>query len=231
VLLSELPSPIAQFLDALAAGDWAAAAAECEPDAGLVMGPDPTGARISSWAAGLVSDGPLLQRPLIVTERADAIVVVTLIPQAFGPRILDVPCEYEWSFLLRGERIRLLTVSPRRPARLPRAVADFLLALNLFDLSALMATFAPDARLVVSGREYCGHHAIRGWADLRVIGRRVTACVQQVQALPPHRTRARCLCDGDLERHGGRDPVVTEFVFRLRDGRIEELVVQPLAWA
>jgi hypothetical protein len=232
VLLSELPLPVAQFLDALAAGDWDAAAGQCEPGARLLMDRDPASTHISSWAAGLVSDGPLLQRSLVVTQRAEAVVVVTLIPQAFGPLLLDAPQEFEWCFSLEAGRIRRLTVQPRSPPKLPGAVANFLLALNLLDLSALMTTFVPDARLVVCGREYCGHHAIRGWADLRVIGRRLTACVQEVQALPPHRTRARCLCDGDFDRHGGADAVIAEFEFRLRGACIDELVVEPLdgAW-
>jgi hypothetical protein len=226
--LSELPSPVAKFLDALPGGDWAYAAAQCEPNARVRLGPDPGATRISSWVAGLLSDGSLLLRPLCARERAGAIVVVTVIPQCFGAIILEVPREYEWSFRLRAERIRRLAVSPRRAPRLRGVVADFINAMNLLDLNALLATFAPEARLVSRGREYRGHEAIRGWGDLRLIGRRLTACVQQVRHRPPSRTRLRCICDGDFDREGLADPVVSDFHFRLQDGHITELVIQPL---
>jgi hypothetical protein len=226
--LSELPCPVAKFLDALPAGDWANAAAQCEPNARVRLGPDPGTARISSWVAGLLSDGSLLLRPLCARERAGAIVVVTLIPQSFGAIILEVPREYEWTFRLRTEHIGRLTVSPRRAPRLHGVVADFIQAMNLLDLDALLATFAPEARLVSRGHEHRGHDAIRGWGDLRVIGRRLTACVQQVRHRPPFRTRLRCICDGDFSREGLLDPVVSDFHFRLQDGHIAELVIQPL---
>jgi hypothetical protein len=226
--LSELPSPVAKFLDALPAGDWASAAAQCEPNARVRLSPDPGKARISSWVAGLVSDGSLLLRPLCARERAGAVVVVTLIPQYFGTIILDAPREYEWSFGLRAEHIRHLTVSPRRTPRFDGVVADFICAMNLLDLGALLATFAPEARLVSRGHEYQGHEAIQGWADLRVIGRRLTACVQQVRHRPPFRTRLRCICDGDFDRRGLADPVVTDFYFQLQDAHITELVIEPL---
>jgi hypothetical protein len=226
--LSELPSPVAKFLDALPAGDWANAAAQCESNARVRLSPDPGTVRISSWVAGLVSDGSLLLRPLCARERAGAIVVVTLIPQCFGTTILDAPREYEWSFRLRAEHIRRLTVAPRRAPKLHGVVADFIHAMNLLDLSALLATFAPEARLVSRGHEYQGHEAIRGWADLRVIGRRLTACVQQVRNRPPCRTRLRCVCDGDFDRQGLPDPVVSDLHFRLEDAHIAELVIQPL---
>jgi hypothetical protein len=226
VSLSELPPPVAVFLDALATGDWATASAQCEPTARVVLGPDSVSNRISSWAAGLVSDGPLLQRPLFASDRAGSVVVVTLIPQCFGALILDVPQEYEWCFLLYSERIRLLTVSPRSRPRLPAVVADLVHAVNLLDLRALMSAFAPEARVVSRGREYRGRPEIRGWADLQVIGRRLTICVQQVSALPPSAASLRCICDGDFPRQGLIDPVVVDFDFRLRDARIAQLVVR-----
>jgi hypothetical protein len=226
--LSELPCPVAKFLDALPAGDWANAAAQCEANARVRLSPDPGSARISSWVAELVSDGSLLLRPLCARERAGSIVVATLIPQFFGAIILEAPREYEWSFRLRAELIHRLTVSPRRTPRLQGVVADFIHAMNLLDLSALLATFAPEARLVSRGREYRGHDAIRSWADLRVIGRRLTASVQQARSRPPFRTRLRCVCDGDFDREGLADPVVTDFHFQLDDAHITELVVQPL---
>ncbi len=226
--LSELPSPVSQFLDALADGDWTKAAAQCEPHARVRLSPNSGSARISSWVTGLLSDGPLLLRSLCASDRAGAIVVVALIPQCFGTIILEVPQEYEWSFRLHAQYIRRLTVSPRRTPRLPGAVADFIHAMNLLDLSALLATLAPEARLVSRGREYRGHDAIRSWADLRVIGRRLSACVQQVRSRPPLRTCLRCVCDGDFDRRGLADPVVTDFDFRLRDARIVELVIQPV---
>jgi hypothetical protein len=229
VSLSELPAPVAQFLEGLAAGDWTKAAAQCEPAARVLLGPDPGGPRISSWAAGLVSDGPLLQRPLFASDHGGAVTVVTLISHCFGALLLDGPREYEWSFRLCADRIRLLTVSPRPAPPLPRVVTDLITAANLLDLCAVMAPFTPEARVVCSGREYRGQHAIRTWADLRVIGARLTVCVLQVRNRPPLRSHLRCVYDGDFDRRSGEDPFLADVDVRLQGARIAELLITPAA--
>lgn len=227
--LSELPTPVAQFLDALAAGDWAKAAAQCEPGGRVILRPGRGSSRISSWTAGLVSDGPLLQRPLFVSGQADAVVVVTLIPQCFGALIFEAPQEYEWSFLLSADLIHSLKISPRPIPELLGAVGEFIRAVNLLDLGALMATFIPAAHVVFFEHEYSGPDEIRSWADLRVIGTRLTICVQRVRNQRPRGAHLRCICDGDFDRQGLVDPVVADFDFQLQDARIAELIIQSVS--
>ena len=48
---------------------------------------------------------------------------------------------------------------------LPPVVADYLAAVNAFNLDGMVATFAPDAYVNDARREISGIDAIRRWAE------------------------------------------------------------------
>src|SRR5271155_2977036 len=77
--------------------------------------------------------------------------------------------------LLRGaqpgpprERSNTMTTS------LPPIVAEYLAAVNAFDVDAIVATFAPDAYVNDARREIRGVDAIRRWVEKEMVGDPVT---------------------------------------------------------
>ena len=56
------------------------------------------------------------------------------------------------------------------PTTLPPVVAEYLAAVNAFDVEAIVATFAPDAYVNDARREVRGIGAIRRLNDDRLIG-------------------------------------------------------------
>ena len=59
-------------------------------------------------------------------------------------------------------------------ASLPPVVADYLAAVNAFNLDGMVAAFVPDAYVNDARREIGGIDAIRRWAEKEMVGDRVT---------------------------------------------------------
>src|SRR5208282_3536118 len=57
---------------------------------------------------------------------------------------------------------------------LPPVVADYLAAVNAFDIDGMVATFASDAYVNDARREINGVDAIRRWAEKEMVGDHVT---------------------------------------------------------
>jgi len=63
---------------------------------------------------------------------------------------------------------------------LPAAVRAAIDAANANDTDAFLACFPPDGVVDDWGREFVGHHEIRGWSDHEFIGVKVDLTVVQV---------------------------------------------------
>ena len=63
---------------------------------------------------------------------------------------------------------------------LPAAVRAAIDAANANDTDAFLACFPPDGVVDDWGREFVGHHEIRGWSDHEFIGVKVNLHVVQV---------------------------------------------------
>ena len=63
---------------------------------------------------------------------------------------------------------------------LPAAVRAAIDAANANDTDAFLACFPPDGVVDDWGREFVGHHEIRGWSDHEFIGVKVNLNVVQV---------------------------------------------------
>ena len=91
-----------------------------------------------------------------------------------------------------------------------RAYVD---AVNAGDLDALVASFAPDGKVVDVSREIDGADAIRGWADSEVIGG--TLRVDGVTPAGPDAERVRVHW-----APSGSGGWAADYTFTVRDGRI-----------
>jgi hypothetical protein len=107
---------------------------------------------------------------------------------------------------------------------LPRVIADHIAANNRHDPDALMATFAPDALVNDSKREFLGQAAIRAWADKEVFGDNVILDVQK--AYEQHGgIIARCRVSGDFDKTNLPDPLILTYYFSIRSDRITQLII------
>ncbi|MGH3291226.1 MAG: nuclear transport factor 2 family protein [Trebonia sp.] len=107
---------------------------------------------------------------------------------------------------------------------LPPVVADYLAAVNAFDLDGMVATFAPDAYVNDARREISGIDAIRRWAEKEMIGDHVTMEVREV--VDHHgETIVRSRYDGTYDKTNLPAELVMSDYFTVRDGKIVSLKV------
>jgi hypothetical protein len=107
---------------------------------------------------------------------------------------------------------------------LPPVLTDYIAAVNAFDADAIAATFADDALVNDSRREFWGRDAIRRWAARELAGDRVTVAVTEV--LDHHGdTIVRGRYDGDYDKTNLPDELILTSYFTVRDGRIVTLVI------
>ncbi|MHB8268069.1 nuclear transport factor 2 family protein [Bradyrhizobium sp.] len=107
---------------------------------------------------------------------------------------------------------------------LPPAVSAFVEATNGFDLERLVVAFADDALVNDQLQEYWGKEAIRGWAERDIIGERLTIAVTKIV-----RKHSNCIVtanvDGDFDKRGLPDPLVSTFYFTAHDRLIMQLII------
>ncbi len=103
-------------------------------------------------------------------------------------------------------------------------IADYIQAVNAFDLDALVATFADDAYVNDNRREIAGIDAIRRFLAKEFIGDRLTMAVREVIDHYGD-TIVRARYDGDYDKTGLPDELVLTSYFSVRDGKIVSLII------
>ena len=107
---------------------------------------------------------------------------------------------------------------------LPPVVADYLAAVNAFNLDGMVATFAPDAYVNDARREISGIDAIRRWAEKEMVGDHVTMDVREVVEHYGE-TIVRSRYDGSYDKTNLPSELVMSDYFSVRDGKIVSLKV------
>jgi limonene-1,2-epoxide hydrolase len=103
-------------------------------------------------------------------------------------------------------------------------VADYLAAVNAFDVDAIVATFAPDAYVNDARREINGVEAIRRWVEKEMVGDHVT--MEPLEVVEHHGDIiVRSRYDGTYDKTNLPDELVMSDYFRVEDGKIVSLTV------
>ena len=107
---------------------------------------------------------------------------------------------------------------------LPPVVADYLAAVNAFNLDGIVATFAPDAYVNDARREISGIDAIRRWAEKEMVGDHVT--MEPLEVVDHYgETIVRSRYDGTYDKTSLPAELVMSDYFSVRDGKIVSLKV------
>ena len=107
---------------------------------------------------------------------------------------------------------------------LPPVVADYLAAVNAFNLDGMVATFAPDAYVNDARREISGIDAIRRWAEKEMVGDHVT--MDPLEIVDHYgETIVRSRYDGTYDKTSLPAELVMSDYFSVRDGKIVSLKV------
>jgi SnoaL-like domain len=107
---------------------------------------------------------------------------------------------------------------------LPPVVADYLAAVNAFNLDGMVATFAPDAYVNDARREISGIDAIRRWAEKEIVGDHVT--MEPLEVVDHYgETIVRSRYDGTYDKTNLPAELVMSDYFSVRDGKIVSLKV------
>jgi hypothetical protein len=103
-------------------------------------------------------------------------------------------------------------------------IAEYLTAINAFDVDAAAATFAHDAYVNDARREINGIDSIRAWISKEMVGDHVTMDVQEVV---DHygETILRSRYDGTYDKTNLPDELIMSDYFRVQDGKIISLTV------
>jgi ketosteroid isomerase-like protein len=107
---------------------------------------------------------------------------------------------------------------------LPPVVADYLAAVNAFNLDGMVETFAPDAYVNDARREISGIDAIRRWAEKEMVGDHVT--MEPFEVVDHYgETIVRSRYDGTYDKTNLPAELVMSDYFSVRDGKIVSLKV------
>ena len=107
---------------------------------------------------------------------------------------------------------------------LPPVVADYLAAVNAFNLDGMVATFASDAYVNDARREISGIDAIRRWAEKEMVGDHVT--MEPLEVVDHYgETIVRSRYDGTYDKTNLPAELVMSDYFSVRDGKIVSLKV------
>ena len=107
---------------------------------------------------------------------------------------------------------------------LPPVVADYLAAVNAFNLDGMVATFAPNAYVNDARREISGIDAIRRWAEKEMVGDHVT--MEPLEVVDHYgETIVRSRYDGTYDKTSLPAELVMSDYFSVRDGKIVSLKV------
>jgi len=107
---------------------------------------------------------------------------------------------------------------------LPPVVADYLAAVNAFNLDGMVAAFAPDAYVNDARREISGIDAIRRWAEKEMVGDHVT--MEPLEVVDHYgETIVRSRYDGTYDKTSLPAELIMSDYFTVRDGKIVSLKV------
>jgi limonene-1,2-epoxide hydrolase len=138
-------------------------------------------------------------------------------------RVLPLLSGHARNFLQAVNR-PLIERSNTMTSPLPPVVAEYVAAVNAFDVDAIVATFASDAYVNDARREINGIDAIRRWAEKEMVGDRVT--VQPIEVIDHYgRTIVRNRYDGTYDKTNLPDELIMSDYFDVRDGKIVSLTV------
>jgi hypothetical protein len=103
-------------------------------------------------------------------------------------------------------------------------VADYVAAVNAFNVDDIVATFAKDAYVNDNRREILGVDAIKGFVAKEFVGDHVT---MEVLEVIDHygETIVRAKFDGTYDKTNLPDELVMSSYFRVRDGKIVSLMI------
>jgi hypothetical protein len=103
-------------------------------------------------------------------------------------------------------------------------VAEFIQAVNAFDLDAVVNTFAKDGYVNDNRREIVGIDAIRRWLSKEIVGDKVTMDVREV--IDHHGdTIVRAVYDGEYDKTNLPEELILANYFSIRDGKIVSLAI------
>jgi SnoaL-like domain len=109
-------------------------------------------------------------------------------------------------------------------ASLPPVAADYLAAVNAFNLDEMVAAFAPDAYVNDARREISGIDAIRRWAEKEMVGDHVT--MEPLEVIDHYgETIVRSRYDGTYDKTSLPAELIMSDYFTVRDGKIVSLKV------
>ena len=118
-----------------------------------------------------------------------------------------------------------MSITPAPTTTKPRGiVAEHIAAVNAFDEDAMVATFADDALVNDTHREFWGVDAIRRWAAKEIIGDRVTLEVTEVIE-HYDQTIVRGRYDAEYDKSTLPDELILTSYFTVRDEKIASLIV------
>jgi hypothetical protein len=107
---------------------------------------------------------------------------------------------------------------------LPTPVAAYIAATNVFDIDAIMATFAEDALVNDHRNEFAGRDAIREWAQREIVNDRVTMQVTNA-ACRGSGVAVTAIIGGNFDKTGLPDPLMLTFYFSFSGERIDQLII------
>src|SRR5580692_9863785 len=103
--------------------------------------------------------------------------------------------------------------------QLPRVIAEHINAVNSFDTTAIVATFAEDAYVNDNRREITGIRAIRKWVEKEIVGDKVTLDVREVIDHYGD-SIVRAAYDGEYDKTNLPKVLIMTNYFSVRDGKI-----------
>ena len=104
------------------------------------------------------------------------------------------------------------------------AIAAHIVAINSFDVDAIMVTFADDALVNDAAREFWGQERIRAFVAKELVGDHVT--MEPIEAVDnAGMWCVRCRYDGDYDKTGLPDPLIMTNYLRVRNGKIVTLFI------
>lgn len=108
--------------------------------------------------------------------------------------------------------------------KLDGIVAEHVNAVNAFDVEAILATFADDALVNDTHREFCGRDAIRRWLTQEIVGDRVT--LEVIEVINHYgQTIVRGRYDGEYDKTDLPDELILTNYFSVRDRKIVSLII------
>jgi ketosteroid isomerase-like protein len=227
MFLSDLPKPIGDFLHATDIHDSKALLATLAPDAVINdEGKDIRGAAIREWNNKLYIGRKVVVHPIHIEQRDGEIVLAIALDGDYAAFGITEPLQFDWHIKIGNDRITALRMVETQLA-LPRPVARFVKALNIYDCERAIATFVEDALVNDQQREHAGRDAIRYWLDKEIIGDKVTMYVTQT-LVHAGGVAITAKVTGAYDKTGLPDPLTLRFYFALREGAIAQLIIIPV---